>query len=156
MCSRTLRFYNHYQHPCCTLILILQYACCHPLQGIGMNVMAYDVAKNPAVEQMGVPYMSIEDMLPIADVVSLHVPLLPSTYHIMNKPRCALAAAAAAAAVCVAFSHAAHFNAKHDLASSLWRLLPQLCNCEECSRCCSTSYKAWCCFLPCVNHAAAL
>jgi phosphoglycerate dehydrogenase-like enzyme len=23
------------------------------------------------------------------DVVSLHVPLLPSTYHIMNKPRCA-------------------------------------------------------------------
>jgi D-lactate dehydrogenase len=57
------------------------------LQGIGMNVMAYDVMKNPAVEQMGVPYMSIEDMLPIADVVSLHVPLLPSTYHIMNKPR---------------------------------------------------------------------
>jgi hypothetical protein len=28
--------------------------------------------------------------LPIADVVSLHVPLLPSTYHIMNKPRCVL------------------------------------------------------------------
>lgn len=59
-------------------------------KGIGMNVMAYDIAKSPAVEQMGVPYMSIEDMLPIADVVSLHVPLLPSTYHIMNKPRFAM------------------------------------------------------------------
>jgi D-lactate dehydrogenase len=64
------------------------YHFCVAVQGIGMNVMAYDIAKSPAVEQMGVPYMSIEDMLPIADVVSLHVPLLPSTYHIMNKPRC--------------------------------------------------------------------
>jgi phosphoglycerate dehydrogenase-like enzyme len=68
-------------------ITIKPAALCCTLQGIGMNPIAYDIAKNPVVEQMGVPYMSIEDMLPIADVVSLHVPLLPSTYHIMNKPR---------------------------------------------------------------------
>lgn len=57
------------------------------LQGIGMNVVAYDLHPNPAVEAMGIPYVSIEDMLPISDVVSLHVPMLPSTYHIINKPR---------------------------------------------------------------------
>lgn len=56
-------------------------------QGIGMNVVAYDLRPNPAVEAMGIPYVSIEEMLPIADVVSLHVPMLPSTYHIINRPR---------------------------------------------------------------------
>lgn len=52
-----------------------------------MEVLAYDPYKNPAVEAMGVPYMSLEEMLPQADVVSLHVPLLPATYHIINKER---------------------------------------------------------------------
>jgi D-lactate dehydrogenase len=52
-----------------------------------MKVLAYDVRPNPAVEAMDIPYMSLEEILPVADVVSLHVPLLPSTYEIMNKPR---------------------------------------------------------------------
>lgn len=59
------------------------------VQGIGMNVLAYDIAHNPAVDAMDIPYLSLEEILPVADVVSLHVPLLPSTYEIMNKPRCA-------------------------------------------------------------------
>jgi len=57
------------------------------LQGIGMRVLAYDIKPNPAVEAMEIPYASIEEILPQADVVSLHVPLLPSTFEIMNKPR---------------------------------------------------------------------
>ena len=52
-----------------------------------MRVLAYDIQPNPAVQAMDIPYSSIEDILPQADVVSLHVPLLPSTYQIMNKPR---------------------------------------------------------------------
>jgi hypothetical protein len=56
-------------------------------QGVGMNVLAYDVRPNPVVEAMGIPYMPLEDILPLAHVVSLHVPLLPSTYEIMNRPR---------------------------------------------------------------------
>lgn len=56
-------------------------------QGIGMQVLAYDIAENPAVVAMGIPYMSIEEILPQADVVTLHVPLLPSTYELMNRPR---------------------------------------------------------------------
>jgi D-lactate dehydrogenase len=53
-----------------------------------MKVLAYDIRPNPAVEAMDIPYLSIEEILPQADVVSLHVPLLPSTYELMNKPRC--------------------------------------------------------------------
>lgn len=56
-------------------------------KGIGMDVMAYDVRHNPAVEAMGIPYVSVEEMLPQCDVISLHVPMLPSTYHIINRPR---------------------------------------------------------------------
>ena len=56
-------------------------------QGIGMKVLAYDIRPNPAVEAMDIPYLSVEEILPQADVVSLHVPLLPSTYEFMNRPR---------------------------------------------------------------------
>eukprot|EP00878_Enallax_costatus_P017913 GHUV01018835.1.p1 GENE.GHUV01018835.1~~GHUV01018835.1.p1 ORF type:complete len:293 (+),score=47.53 GHUV01018835.1:318-1196(+) len=56
-------------------------------KGLGMDVMAYDIKPNPAVEALGIPYMSIEEMLPQCDVVSLHVPMLPSTYKIINKER---------------------------------------------------------------------
>lgn len=52
-----------------------------------MNVLAYDVRKNPAVEDLGIPYMSLEEALPQADVVSLHVPLLKATHHLINHER---------------------------------------------------------------------
>ena len=50
-----------------------------------MNVLAYDIRKNPAVEDMGIPYKSVEEILPVADVVSIHVPLLPSTYRFIDR-----------------------------------------------------------------------
>lgn len=57
------------------------------LQGIGMEVVAYDIQKNPAVEAMGVKYVDLEEALPWADVVSVHVPLLKSTHHFINGDR---------------------------------------------------------------------
>jgi D-lactate dehydrogenase len=54
------------------------------MQGLGMKVLAYDIRPNPKVEAMGIPYASVEEILPQADVVSVHVPLLPSTYHFIN------------------------------------------------------------------------
>jgi hypothetical protein len=59
-------------------------------QGLGMNVLAYDVRQNPAVEAMGIPYHDLDYIIPRADVISLHVPLLPSTYHLINKDRWAI------------------------------------------------------------------
>lgn len=57
------------------------------VQGLGMRVLAHDVRPNPAVEALGVPYHPLEELLPQADVVSLHVPLLPSTRHMINQER---------------------------------------------------------------------
>eukprot|EP00877_Chromochloris_zofingiensis_P001825 jgi/Chrzof1/11643/Cz06g03130.t1 len=56
-------------------------------KGIGMNVLAYDIYQNPKVKAMGVPYMEIDEILPQADVVSIHVPLLESTRHFMDKTK---------------------------------------------------------------------
>lgn len=52
-----------------------------------MEVLAYDVHENPAVQAMNIPYHDMDYILSRADVISLHVPLLPSTYHIINKER---------------------------------------------------------------------
>lgn len=62
---------------------------CTCVQGLGMKVLAYDVRQNPAVEAMDIPYHDMDYILPRADVISLHVPLLPSTHHLINKERCA-------------------------------------------------------------------
>ncbi len=59
--------------------------CCP--QGIGCNVLAYDIRPSPAVEALGIPYMSLDEMLPLCDIITLHCPLLPSTHHIIGKER---------------------------------------------------------------------
>jgi D-lactate dehydrogenase len=58
-------------------------------KGLGMEVLAYDVRQNPAVEALNIPYHDMDYILERADVISLHVPLLPSTYHLINKDRVA-------------------------------------------------------------------
>eukprot|EP00884_Botryococcus_braunii_P010134 jgi/Botrbrau1/19121/Bobra.0077s0034.1 len=54
-------------------------------KGFGGKVIAYDIRENPAVTALGIPYVSKEEVLQEADIVSLHVPLLPSTYHIIDR-----------------------------------------------------------------------
>ena len=54
----------------------------------GMKVIAYDVRSDVALkEKYGVQFMSLEDVLEQADVISLHVPYLPSTHHLINAER---------------------------------------------------------------------
>ena len=60
------------------------HTCAPTPQGIGMNVMAYDIRPNPRVEAMGIKYYPWEDILPAADMVSLHLPLLPSTKYFID------------------------------------------------------------------------
>lgn len=57
------------------------------LQGFGSRVLAHDIYESEEVRALGVEYVSKEDLLRLADVISLHCPLLPSTYHIIGAER---------------------------------------------------------------------
>jgi glyoxylate reductase len=61
-------------------------------KGFGMNVVYYDVQPVPALEaEIPCTYMaSVEEVMKVADVVSVHVPLLPTTQHLINAERLAL------------------------------------------------------------------
>ncbi|MEU8465201.1 2-hydroxyacid dehydrogenase [Streptomyces sp. NPDC029003] len=52
--------------------------------GFGMNLLGWDVAQNPACLELGMTYVDKETLLAGADLVSLHVPLLESTHHIID------------------------------------------------------------------------
>ena len=55
--------------------------------GFGAKIIYHDVARNEAVEKScGAQYIeSIDDLLRQSDIVSLHVPLLESTHHLVNE-----------------------------------------------------------------------
>lgn len=57
--------------------------------GFMMNLAYYDVKRNEQLEkETGATfYASVEEVLKIADVVSIHVPLLDSTHHLINEAR---------------------------------------------------------------------
>jgi len=54
------------------------------LNGFGCRIIAYDKFKNPACEELGVEYVSMEDLFARSDIVSLHCPLFKDTYHLIN------------------------------------------------------------------------
>ncbi len=57
--------------------------------GFGMNIIYYDMNRNPQFEaDTGAQYFAtVEEVLAKADVVSIHVPLLDSTQHLINADR---------------------------------------------------------------------
>jgi lactate dehydrogenase-like 2-hydroxyacid dehydrogenase len=57
--------------------------------GFAMNVAYYDVKRNEQLEKDfgAVFYPTVEEVLKISDVVSIHVPLLDSTHHLINADR---------------------------------------------------------------------
>ena len=58
-------------------------------QGFGMTILYHDLARaNPAVEaELGATFLPLEELLPKADFVSLHVNLSPQTQGLMNPER---------------------------------------------------------------------
>ena len=55
------------------------------MQKLGCEVIAYDPYRNAAIEAAGIPYLTVEEIYARADVISLHVPLLPTTEHMINE-----------------------------------------------------------------------
>ncbi|MFF0104432.1 2-hydroxyacid dehydrogenase [Streptomyces hirsutus] len=52
--------------------------------GFGMRLLGWDVAENPACRDLGMTYVPKEQLLAESDLVSLHVPLLPETLHLID------------------------------------------------------------------------
>ena len=53
-------------------------------RGFGMKVIAYDVYENPDLKDF-VTYVSLDQLLASSDLISLHCPLMDSTYHLVNR-----------------------------------------------------------------------
>ncbi|MER5350185.1 2-hydroxyacid dehydrogenase [Kitasatospora sp. NPDC002551] len=52
--------------------------------GFGTELLGWDIAPNPACVDLGMTYTELPELLTRADLVSLHVPLLPSTHHLID------------------------------------------------------------------------
>ncbi|MFE4638100.1 2-hydroxyacid dehydrogenase [Streptomyces sp. NPDC056773] len=52
--------------------------------GFGMNLLGWDVAQNPACVELGMKYVDKDELFTTSDLISLHVPLLESTHHIIG------------------------------------------------------------------------
>ncbi len=55
-------------------------------RGMGMKILYSDIRRNKKFERKyGAKYMPLNDLLKRSDVVTLHVPLLKSTYHLIGS-----------------------------------------------------------------------
>lgn len=54
------------------------------MHGFGCHLVGYDVSQNPDCLVMGMEYVSLPELFATSDIVSLHCPLMPETYHLIN------------------------------------------------------------------------
>lgn len=55
-------------------------------QSFGMNVVAYSRSRT-GTEENGIKFVSLEGLMHVSDVISLHCPLTPETKHLINRER---------------------------------------------------------------------
>ncbi len=61
-------------------------AAAHIARGFGCRVVAYDLYPQAELEQaLGVRYLPLPELLAASDIVSLHIPLSPSTRHLIGR-----------------------------------------------------------------------
>ncbi|MFB6985807.1 2-hydroxyacid dehydrogenase [Streptomyces sp. NPDC056304] len=53
--------------------------------GFGMKLLGWDAVQNPACVGLGMEYVEKDRLLAESDLISLHVPLLPTTHHIIDE-----------------------------------------------------------------------
>jgi D-lactate dehydrogenase len=52
--------------------------------GFGMRLLGWDVVENPVCRELGMEYVPKEQLLAESDLVTLHVPLMPETTHLLD------------------------------------------------------------------------
>jgi D-lactate dehydrogenase len=55
------------------------------LAGFGCHLLGYDPYPNDEFVEIGGKYMDLPDLLAASDIISLHSPLTPETYHLINR-----------------------------------------------------------------------
>ena len=55
------------------------------LKGFGMRLLAFDPYPSAAALEMGVEYVDLSTLFSQSDVISLHCPLTPENYHLLNR-----------------------------------------------------------------------
>lgn len=52
--------------------------------GFGTELLGWDITENPTCRDLGMTYVDLDQLLTRSDIVSLHVPLLPATHHLID------------------------------------------------------------------------
>jgi D-lactate dehydrogenase len=52
--------------------------------GFGCRVLAYDPNPDASTRELGVKYVTLDDLFRGSDIISLHCPLTPETHHLIN------------------------------------------------------------------------
>jgi D-lactate dehydrogenase len=55
------------------------------MHGFGCRILLYDKFPDNSLEEKGYHYVDLSTLLKESDIISLHVPLLPETTHIINR-----------------------------------------------------------------------
>jgi D-lactate dehydrogenase len=56
------------------------------MRGFGCQLLAFDPYPDPECERFGVHYVGLEELVSLSNIVTLHCPLTPETYHIIDAP----------------------------------------------------------------------
>jgi D-lactate dehydrogenase len=55
------------------------------MRGFGCSIRAYDPVRNDDVRDLGVRYVDLDTLFDECDVITLHCPLTPDTYHLIDE-----------------------------------------------------------------------
>lgn len=59
-------------------------AVAHIMRGFGCRILAVDPYPNDVCRQLGVSYVDLPSLLTQSDIVTIHCPLTPDTFHLIN------------------------------------------------------------------------
>ncbi|HYB68841.1 MAG TPA: glyoxylate reductase [Candidatus Acidoferrales bacterium] len=63
------------------------YAVAKRATGFDMKILFYDVVPRPEIEKLGAKKADLDTLLKQSDFVSIHVPLMKETFHLMNEQK---------------------------------------------------------------------
>jgi len=63
------------------------YAVAKRAKGFDMKILFYDVIPRPEIEELGAKKVDLDTLLKESDFVTIHVPLMKETHHLINEQR---------------------------------------------------------------------